>query len=87
MAVFGSLGVDMPRTAVEQFAAGRPISRRSLRTGDLVFFGKPPNHVGIAISGREVVHASISRGVVVDSVEDLDRALSVSGYRRVVRLK
>jgi cell wall-associated NlpC family hydrolase len=86
-AVFGSLGVDLARTVVEQFAEGRPISGRSVRTGDLVFFGKPPDHVGIAISNTEVVHASVSRGVVVDSIEDLDRVMDASGYRRVVRLK
>ncbi len=86
-AVFGSLGVDLPRTAVEQFAQGRPISERSVRTGDLVFFGKPPDHVGIAISNSQVVHASVSKGVIIDSLEDLDRAMNASGYRRVVRLK
>ena len=86
-AVFSSLGVDLPRTAVEQFAQGRPIGRGSVRTGDLVFFGKPPNHVGVAISNSEIVHASASRGVVVDAIEDLDRAMKASGYRRVVRLK
>jgi cell wall-associated NlpC family hydrolase len=86
-AVFGSLGVDLPRTVAEQIAQGRPISERSVRTGDLVFFGKPPDHVGMAISNTEVVHASVSRGVVIDSIDDLDRAMDASGYRRVVRLK
>lgn len=87
LAVYGSLGVDMPRTVADQFAQGRPISRRSVRTGDLVFFGKPPDHVGIAISSSEVIHASVSRGVVIDSIEDLDRSMHTFGYRRVVRLK
>lgn len=87
LAVYGSLGVEMPRTVADQFAQGRPISRRSVRTGDLVFFGKPPDHVGIAISSTEVIHASASRGVVIDSIEDLDRSMHAFGYRRVVRLK
>jgi cell wall-associated NlpC family hydrolase len=86
-AVYGSLGVDLPRTVAEQFGQGKPTSRRSVRTGDLVFFGKPPDHVGIAISNTEVVHASASRGVVIDSIEELDRAMDASGFRRVVRLK
>jgi cell wall-associated NlpC family hydrolase len=86
-AVYGSLGVSLPRTVAEQFGQGRPTSRRSTRTGDLVFFGKPPDHVGIAISNTEVVHASASRGVVIDSIEDLDRSMDASGFRRVVRLK
>ena len=86
-AVFGSLGVDLPRTVAEQFAAGRPVGRGSVRTGDLVFFGKPPDHVGIAISRSEVIHASASRGVVIDSIEDLDRSMNASGYRRIVRLR
>ncbi len=87
LAVYGSLGVEMPRTVADQFAQGRPISRRSVRTGDLVFFGKPPDHVGIAISSSEVIHASVSTGVVIDSIEDLDRSMHAFGYRRVVRLK
>jgi cell wall-associated NlpC family hydrolase len=86
-AVYNSLGVELPRTAVEQFTAGRPVSKSSLRTGDLVFFGRPPEHVGIAISKSEVVHASVSRGVVIDSLGDLDGSMHVSGCRRVVRLK
>ena len=86
-AVFSSLGVEVPRTAAEQFTLGRPISRASVRTGDLVFFGKPPDHVAIAISDSEMVHASASRGVVIDSLEDLDRMMNASAYRRVVRLK
>lgn len=87
VAVFSSVGVDLPRTVAEQFGQGRPVSGRSVRTGDLVFFGKPPDHVGIAISNSEVVHSSVSRGVVIDSIEDLDRAMGASGNRRVVRLK
>jgi cell wall-associated NlpC family hydrolase len=87
LAIYGSLGVDLPRTVAEQFAQGRSISRRSVRTGDLVFFGRPPDHAGIAISNTEVIHASPSRGVVIDSLEDLDRSMHTSGYRRVVRLK
>jgi len=86
-AVYNSLGVDLPRTVAEQLGEGRQISERSVRTGDLVFFGKPPDHVGIAISNTEVVHASVTRGVVIDSIDDLDRAMDASGYRRVVRLK
>jgi cell wall-associated NlpC family hydrolase len=86
-AVYASLGVDLPRTALEQSVEGRPISRRSVRTGDLVFFGRPPSHVGIAISGSEIVHASASRGVVIDSIDDLDESMHASAYRRVVRLK
>lgn len=87
-AVFGALGVSVPRTVLEQFETGTPVSRRSIRTGDLVFFGprEGPDHVGIAVSGEEVLHASPSRGVVVEKIEELERASGFRGARRLVRV-
>jgi lipoprotein Spr len=88
-AVFGALGVRTPRTVIEQWETGTPVSRDGIRTADLVFFGRDygPDHVGIAVSGDEVVHASPSRGVVVENIDSLDGAKQFQGARRLVRLQ
>lgn len=86
--VFAPLGVDLPRTAREQFAEGIPVGRRDVRTGDLVFFGtgRVPTHVGIAVSNTEMIHASSSRGVILESVDSFAEGLDLLGIRRVARV-
>jgi cell wall-associated NlpC family hydrolase len=88
-AVFEPLGVKVPRTAVDQFDAGVPVPRDAVRTGDLVFFGgtRLPDHVGIAVSNEEMVHASTSRGVILEKIEAFSRAENFRGARRIVTLK
>jgi cell wall-associated NlpC family hydrolase len=57
-------------------------------TGDLVFFGgRTPDHVGIAVSDREMVHASTTRGVVLDDMAAFAKTSRLSGVRRVVALR
>jgi cell wall-associated NlpC family hydrolase len=86
--VFGSLGVSLPRTCMQQYGYGLPVSRKEIRTGDLVFFGKAgtPTHVGVAVSGREMVHASTSRGVVIENIDAFSDVMRLVGIRRIVRL-
>ncbi|MFZ1946550.1 MAG: C40 family peptidase [bacterium] len=88
-AVYEPLGVKVPRTAADQFAAGIEVSRQAVRTGDLVFFGgaRLPDHVGIAVSNEEMVHASRSRGVILEKIEVFSRAEDFRGARRIVGLK
>jgi cell wall-associated NlpC family hydrolase len=68
------LGVTVPRTAAEQFAAAAPVPRQDLRPGDLVFFrlsGRQVSHVGIYAGGDRFVHAPQSGGRVrLASLED-----------------
>ena len=65
-------GLDLPRTALEQADRGREIPRRALQSGDLVFFktGRSKNHVGIYLHDGQFVHASLSRGVTLSSLDD-----------------
>lgn len=69
--VLASVGVELPRTTVEQARAGRWKPPDELTLGDLVFFGTDrtrPFHVGLVVSGAgqplTMIHASTSRGVI-----------------------
>jgi cell wall-associated NlpC family hydrolase len=55
--VYHSLGVAVPRTALEQHEATRPVARHDLRPGDLVFFYTSVEHVGIYTGNNEFIHA------------------------------
>ena len=62
MTVYRLNGLDLRRTAREQFQSGRPVKRSRLKRGDLVFFapsrGKSVNHVAIYTSDNQFIHAS-----------------------------
>ncbi len=64
-------GLEVPRTAEELLAIGRPVARARIRAGDLVFMHFPHKalHVGIAIGRRRFVHApSTGERVRIDSL-------------------
>lgn len=68
-------GIDLPRRSVDQFRYTqlRRIDTKKLQTGDLIFFRNPKrkqvNHVGIYMSDRRFIHASLSKGVTVASLD------------------
>jgi cell wall-associated NlpC family hydrolase len=66
-------GVELPRTVKAQRGCGKPVMLEAIRPGDLVFFrleSSRVNHVGIVLDPRRFVHASRSRGVVVDQLDN-----------------
>jgi cell wall-associated NlpC family hydrolase len=84
-----SAGVDLPRTAIEQYYTGQPIGRDELRPGDLVFFRntykRGISHVGIYVGHGRFVHAANPhRGVTVDSLDEAYYQNHYAGARRVV---
>jgi hypothetical protein len=66
---FGSMGIEIPRTADEQFHSGIPVSFNQLKKGDLVFFGNGyrANHVGIYLGNGKFEHASSAKKRVIVS--------------------
>lgn len=85
--VFSGAGISLPRMADEQYSVGRAVSEGSLQPGDLVFYttyDDGPSHVGIYLGGRNFIHASSSRGVVVDSMDGSYWLSRYYGARRVL---
>jgi cell wall-associated NlpC family hydrolase len=56
-AAWKAAGVELPRAAAEQLAAGRPVAAGDLLPGDLVLLDRRPGHVGIYAGDGTVIHA------------------------------
>jgi len=62
--IYGSMGVEIPRTASEQAKMGKKVPFQNLEYGDLIFFGSTNkrsrriNHVGIYLGDGWFAHAS-----------------------------
>ncbi|MFO1406230.1 MAG: C40 family peptidase [Steroidobacteraceae bacterium] len=71
---YSSVGIRLPRTAAQQYAAVRPVPRKDLEPGDLVFFrvdGSSIGHVGIYAGDGRFVDAPQTGGRVrVVSLDD-----------------
>ncbi|ACO45853.1 LysM peptidoglycan-binding domain-containing C40 family peptidase [Deinococcus deserti] len=65
MNVFRQMGINLPRTAAQQWRVGAPVNRSHLREGDLVFFnttGRTASHVGIYLGGGLMANANSYKG-------------------------
>jgi len=88
VAVLEGAGKDLSVDLLRQYHSSRPIGRKKVQKGDLVFFKgtqgkmKGPTHVGIAISRTKMVHAANRQsGVTVDSISSYRKHFL--GVRRV----
>jgi len=72
VAVYAAVyGMMLPRISRDQYRISRKISTTELREGDLVFFntnGRGVSHVGVYLGNNKFIHASVSRGVMVNDL-------------------
>jgi len=80
-------GRNLPRTAAAQFKVGKPVTRRVMAYGDLIFFhtvGRDISHVGIYLSNGDFIHVSSSQGVIISNLGEPYWADAYVGGRRII---
>lgn len=73
-------GNELPRRSSDQAAVIRTKSMGQLKEGDLIFFsfgGRTVDHVGVYLKDNFFVHASTTRGVIVDD-------LNIAAYQKAM---
>lgn len=78
---YAQAGVGLPHSSGTQSTMGQAIPRDQVQAGDLVFFGSPVHHVGMAINNAQMVHAPQTGDVV--KVAPIDSNSGYSGARRI----
>jgi cell wall-associated NlpC family hydrolase len=75
---YAKAGINLPRTAAQQYAASEPVKRDQVKPGDLVFYGASASgihHVGIYVGGGYMLDAprpgTQVRFSPLDSMSDL----------------
>ncbi|PRO66290.1 NlpC/P60 family protein [Alkalicoccus urumqiensis] len=79
-------GIDLPRSAAQQYQVGTPVAKSDLRRGDLVFFDTRggPTHNGIYIGNNKMIHSSSSKGVSIASLDNVYWKPRYIGARRII---
>ncbi|RJX30195.1 MAG: peptidoglycan endopeptidase [Oxalobacter sp.] len=81
-------GVVLPRTSLAQSKISKPIKRRELKKGDLVFYNtrrRKFSHVGIYIGNNQFIHSPASGGKV--RIENMSMSYWKKRYNGARRVK
>lgn len=79
-------GYALPRVSREQYRISRKLTIPELQEGDLVFFntnGRGVSHVGVYLGNNKFIHASVSRGVMVNDLSEKYYAVRYYGAGRI----
>ncbi len=84
-----AFGIELPRQSNAQRLLGYAVHPPYLKPGDLIFFrfkgDERIEHVGVYLGQNQFVHASRSRGVVIDRLDDPYYRKHVVVIKRVLR--
>lgn len=85
--VFKNFGINLPRTAAEQYSAGRRVTSQEAVPGDIVAFktGKYISHSGIYLGGGKFISSTSSHGVAITSIHDPYWSDHFLGFSRILR--
>lgn len=85
--VYNELGYKVPRTSRDQFQFTEKVSSNEKNVGDLVFFrrGSDVGHVGIYVGSNKMIHASTSKGVIIQDLNNEYLQRTFAGFGRVKR--
>jgi peptidoglycan endopeptidase LytE len=87
--VYSLIGINIPRSARQQFTEGDPVDKSELSIGDLVFFktyASFPSHVGIYLGNNLFIHASSkSKKVTIDSLDTPYYIKRYIGAKRLIQ--
>jgi len=82
-----TLGITLPRQVSVLKTFGKHKERENLQFGDLVFFNNIESanisHVGIYLESDQFAHASLSKGVMISSLDETYYNKRYAGARRV----
>jgi cell wall-associated NlpC family hydrolase len=80
MYVYSRVGIKLPHSSWMLWGVGKPVARRNLRPGDIVFF-RGLGHVGIYVGGGRFIHSPQTGDVV-----RIQRLSDHGGYEGARRL-
>ncbi|WNV87960.1 C40 family peptidase [Umezawaea sp. Da 62-37] len=78
---YATVGVPLPRVAVDQSRVGTAVSRSQVAAGDLIFFYSPVAHVAMAIDNQRAVQAATFGEPV--KISAIDRIGPITAMRRM----